>query len=104
MTTFKLEDAYEWILYLNPEVHKNEMQLVKSGRLDTFMLILDMTKKPSSIECPKWLDELPALVNTKTRLAYRGTHCIQTLVSIELPPELAKRLQKSSMKKVRQAT
>jgi hypothetical protein len=86
-------EAYKWILYLNPEVHTQEYKLVMNASLDTFILVQDVRQGP---KLPHWLSVLPALVDTKERLAYRGPTCMSKLVSIELPPEHLKRLKRRS--------
>jgi len=97
----RLEDAYEWILYLIPHEHKAEMSLVRSARLDSFVLVLDTTKCPVHVVLPNWISQsLPVLVNTKQKLAYRGPKCLVTMSAIELPQELARRLQKNAQKRI----
>jgi hypothetical protein len=88
---YDISDAYKWILYLNPEVHEREFRLVKNAGLDSFILVQDIRKASGM---PDWLSVLPAVVNTKERIAWRGVSCFQKLVSIELPSEHIKRLSK----------
>jgi len=89
--------AHPWILYLNPEVHVNEFKLVKNAGLESFILLQDMRKWPGG-QKPDWLEVMPVLLDTTRRLAHRGQSCISKLVSIELPPEHAKRLNKKKIK------
>lgn len=79
-------------MYLNPEIHTKEYRLVKNASLDSYILVQDIRLSKKSL--PDWLSVLPALVNTKDRIAYRGESCLQKIVSIELPTEHLKRLSK----------
>jgi hypothetical protein len=84
-------EAYEWILYLNPDEHVNEYKLVKNARLESFILLQDV--RHATGPKPSWLSVLPALVSTKERKAYRGPSCLKKLVSIDLPPEHLRKLK-----------
>jgi hypothetical protein len=84
-------DAYLWILYLDPTVHTQEYKLIVNASLDSYVLIQDIRNAPS---LEPWMSVLPALVDTRKKLAYRGPTCLKKLVSIDLPPEHAKRLAK----------
>jgi hypothetical protein len=85
-------EAYAWILYLNPDEHINEYKLVKNANLESFILLQDV--RNATGPKPSWLSTLPALVSTRERKAYRGSSCLKKLVSIELPPEHLKKLNK----------
>jgi hypothetical protein len=89
--------AHPWILYLNPDEHINEFKLVKNAALDSFILLQDIRNWPGGPK-PEWLEVMPVLLDTSKRLAYRGLSCLPQLVSIELPPEHAKRLNKKKIK------
>lgn len=84
--------AYAWVLYLNPEEHTNEYKLVKNANLESLILLQDVRLAKEHL--PSWLSVLPALVDTRQMLAFRGPSCLQKMISIELPPEHLKRLQK----------
>jgi hypothetical protein len=87
-----VEDAYAWILYVDPQVHVNEYRLVRNAGLEDFIYIQDvkLCKGPR----PQWLQVLPAIVDTAARLAYRGPTCLKKLLAIDLPPEHLKRLKR----------
>lgn len=89
-------NAYPWVLYLNPEIHLNEYKLVKNANLESFICLQDIRQCKS--EClanmPPWLSVLPALVDTKKMIAFRGSSALQKLVHIDLPPEHLKRITK----------
>lgn len=93
-------EAYPWILYLNPSMHHDEYALVKNAGLDGFILVLDVRESPKAL--PIWLSVLPSLVDTRQRLAYRGPSCLKKLVSIEVPAEHSRRLQRLAQKRSRQ--
>lgn len=76
---------------MNPDVHTSEYRLVKNAALDSFILIQDTRSAPS---LPAWLGVLPALLDTKTMMAYRAESCLKKLISIDLPIEHTKRLSK----------
>jgi hypothetical protein len=96
-------EAYPWILYLNPSMHHDEYALVKNAGLDGFILVLDVREAPSGPHgLPVWLHTLPALVDTRQRLAYRGASCLKKLVTIEIPAEHSRRLQKITERRRRQ--
>jgi len=97
--SFDISEAYNWILYLNPEVHLDEYKLIKNASLDSYVLLQDI--RASTGVKPQWLSVLPVLVDTKKMMGYRGSTCIQKLVSIELPPEIVKRLNKHSSRKLK---
>ena len=91
---FELADVHPWILYLDPELHPMEWKVVHTGNLDTYILVLDVRKSPHRL--PPWLSVLPALVDTRSRTAYRGASCMTKLATIELPPEYVRKLSKAS--------
>jgi hypothetical protein len=95
--TFDVSDSYRWILYYDPETHTQEAKLVHNALLDSFILVQDIKQAPSNR--PAWLSNFPVLVDTKRRVAYRGQTCFKQLVSIELPPEHARRLQQAQRRK-----
>lgn len=96
---FDVADAYQWVLYLNPEVHTNEYKLVRNAGLEGLIMIQDV--RAATGPKPTWLSVLPALVDTRARLAYRGATCIKKMVSIELPPEHAKRLSRMASRRTK---
>jgi len=83
--------AYPWVLYLNPEIHINEYKIVKNANLESLISLQD-SRQCATEDIPPWLSVLPVLVDTKKMVAYRGTSCLQKLVSIDLPPEHLKRI------------
>jgi hypothetical protein len=90
---FDVADAYKWVLYVNANVHENEVRIVKNADLENFILIQDV--RHAREELPDWLGPLPVLVDTHARLAYRGRSCFTKLVGLELPPEHLRRLSKA---------
>jgi hypothetical protein len=92
-----MEEAYQWILYLNPEESPDAFKLVKNAGLESFILLQDV--RLANQQLPDWLSVLPALVNTHDRLAYRANACMEALFKIELPPEHMKRLAKMNARK-----
>jgi hypothetical protein len=96
-----LVDAYKYFLYLDPSIHVQEDKLVRNAGLESFILVLDVRKSPEKL--PEYLNKLPALLDKSKMLAYRGDTCMQHLVSIKLPPEHLKRLEKLQAKKARLA-
>jgi len=90
---YDVSDAYNWILYLNPEIHIDEYKLVRNAGLDNYILIQDIRKAPKGA-LPHWLSELPVLLDTHKKIVYRNSSCIQKMVSIELPPEHLRKLSK----------
>lgn len=89
---FDVSDAYPWILYLDPSVHTDEASLVTNAGLEPYVHLQDVRKATGAR--PAWMSVLPALVDTKRRKAYRGPTCLHKLVSIELPREYLRRLNK----------
>ena len=90
-------DAFLWILYLDPSVHTKEYSLIKNASLDSFVHLQDIRNSVNAMPPrPEWLDVMPVLVDVRGRLAYRGSSCMDKLVSIELPPEHLKRLTKAA--------
>ena len=91
------QQAYPYILYLNPQTHINEHKLVKNAQLENFILLQDVALAKENL--PDWLSVLPALVNTKEMKAYRGPTCFKKLLEIDLPPEHLKRLLRNKQNK-----
>ncbi len=90
-------EAWPYVLYVDPDVHHDEWRLVRNAGLDSFLNVQDIRKLrrgPQAKALPQWLSVLPALVDTKTKMAYRGSECMPKLVSVPLPPEHLKRLSK----------
>ena len=99
-------------------MHHDEYALVKNAGLDGFILVLDVRDAPRDGRTsgatgapgihtgpnglPMWLQTLPALVDTRQRLAYRGPSCLKKLVTIEIPPEHSRRLQRLTERRRRQ--
>jgi len=94
-----LVDSYRYFLYLDPTIHTQEDKLVRNAGLETFILVLDVRKSPQRL--PEYLNTLPALVDKSKMLAFRGDSCMQHLVSIKLPPEHVKRLERNQAKKAK---
>ena len=70
---------------------------MKNAGLENFILLQDIKQWPGGTK-PDWLSVMPVLVDTTRRLGHRGSSCLTKLVSIELPPEHAKRLNKKKIK------
>lgn len=85
-----MDIPYEWILYADPSVHTSEVRLVTNAGLESFIHVQDVRLAPGDL--PSWMDVMPVLLNTESRLAHRGPSCIKKLVSIDLPPEHSRRL------------
>jgi len=88
--------AYQWILYLDPNVHTEEYKLVKNAGIENFILLQDIKK--ANVVLPSWLNVLPVLLQTSTKRAYRGQSCLKKMTSIELPAEHLKRLNKKKIR------
>lgn len=91
---FDISDAHPWILYLNPQLHAHESAVIQTAGLETYVLVQDIRHAPR--DKPEWLTNLPILLDTKQRKAYRGSSCLQKLLTLKLPVEYSKRLQKKS--------
>jgi len=90
-------DLYEWILYYDSTEQTKEPNLVKQTGLETFILLQDIQLAKQVL--PDWITNLPVLLHTPSKTAYRGNACAQKLVNIELPQEHVRKLQKMSAKK-----
>lgn len=86
-------DVYAWILYYDSDIHIEEGKIVRNAALESFILLQDV-RKATNVHRPAWLTVLPALVDTKAKMAYRGPSCLKKLVTIDLPPEHLKRIHR----------